>query len=388
MATFSGVGSDTHQGIFQSGPAIWRGVGMVVIWLLIVNCFALVAFNRLNVAPDNAFEWMAGGVIKQPAQSWKIVDIHNRWDSYWYLDIAEKGYYLRGEKDIANVVFFPLYPICIKMMAPLAGGNLVLSGWMVSCLFLILAAVMLIRLTLRFHPGIDPMLPLMFLLVYPTAFRLNAVYSESLFLFLSLGMVYYAREQKFMIAGIFAVLASATRIAGLFLCVLLLVEFIHTQGIKSLFSRRVWPLILAPSGTFGFFLYHWIAFGDFFLYLKIQSNWGRDFEFAASDYIVRNSPYLINMVSDMFFTALSIVVGILALKRLRISYGIYMLVSIGIALSTGTLLAVGRYSMMLFPIYFIAAAIGSEMGRRAWMLASTLFMALNIICFLNHYWVG
>ena len=388
MVTFSGVGGSKRQDVCQSNRAIWRGVGMVVIWLLIVNCFALVAFNRLNLAPDNAFDWMANGVIKQPAQSWKVVDIHNRWDSYWYLDIAEKGYYLRGENDIANVVFFPLYPLLIQAVAPLTGGNLVLSGWIVSSLFLVLTAAMLVRLTQRFHPEIDPVLPVMFLLVYPTAFRLNAVYSESLFLFLSLAMVYYAREQKFLIASIFAAFASATRIAGLFLCVLLLVEFIQSQGFKSLFSRRVWPLFLAPSGAFGFFLYHWIAFGDFFLYLKIQSNWGRDFEFTAADYVMRNSPYLINMINDLFFTALSVVVGILALKRLRISYGVYMLVSMGIALSTGTVLAVGRYSMMLFPIFLMAASIPSVTGRGAWMLTSTLLMALNIICFLNHYWVG
>ena len=388
MVTFSGVGGSTLQDVCQSNRAIWRGAGMVVIWLLIVNCFALVAFNRLNLAPDNAFEWMANGVIKQPAHNWRIVDIHNRWDSYWYLDIAEKGYYLRGEKDIANVVFFPLYPLLIQTVAPLAGGNLVLSGWIVSSLFLVLAAAMLVRLTQRFHPKIDPVLPVMFLLVYPTAFILNAVYSESLFLFLSLAMVYYAREQKFLIASIFAGFASATRIAGLFLCVLLLVEFIQSQGFKSLFSRRVWPLVLAPSGAFGFFLYHWIAFGDFFLYLKIQSNWGRDFEVTATDYVMRNSPYMINMVNDLFFTAMVIAIGILAMKRLRISYGIYMLVSMAIALSTGTFLAVARYSMTLFPIYLMAASIPSVTGRGAWILTSALLLALNIISFLNHYWVG
>jgi len=388
MVTFSGVGGSKLQSVCQSDRAIWHGVGMVVIWLLIVNCFALIAFNRLNLGQDTAFEWMANGVIKQPAQSWKIVDIHNRWDSYWYLDIAEKGYYLRGEKDIANVVFFPLYPLLIQAVAPMVGGNLILSGWIVSSIFLILASAMLVRLTQRFHPEIDPVLPVMFLLAYPTAFILNAVYSESLFLFLSLGMVYYAREQKFLIASIFAAFASATRIAGVFLCVLLLVEFIQSQGWKSLFGKRLLPLIIAPSGAVGFFLYHWIAFGDFFLYLRIQSNWGRDFEMTATDYVMRNSPYMINMFNDLLFTAMVIIIGFLAMKRLRISYGIYMLVSMAIALSTGTFLAVARYSMMLFPVYLMAASIRSVTGRGAWMLTSALLLALNIIGFLNHYWVG
>src|SRR3989339_1796101 len=137
MVTFSGVGGSRLQRLFQANPAMRRGVGMVVIWLIIVNGFALIAFNRLNLGPDNAFRWIARAGITPPARNWGIVDIHNRWDSYWYLDIAQKGYYLRGEKGIANVVFFPLYPFLIRMTAPLANGNPVLSGWMVSCFFLV-----------------------------------------------------------------------------------------------------------------------------------------------------------------------------------------------------------------------------------------------------------
>ncbi|MFH0725363.1 MAG: mannosyltransferase family protein [Pseudomonadota bacterium] len=376
------------QAIFSSTPEIRRAVTMALLWLVVVNGFGLIALNRLNLAPDKAFSWMTKDLIKPPPQNWDIINLHNRWDSYWYLDIAKNGYYLRGEKDIANIVFFPLYPLLMRMLAPLAGGNLVVSGWIVSSLFLVLATGMLVRLTQTHHPDIDPLLPVVFLLAYPTAFILNAVYSESLFLFLSLAVVYYARQQRFLLASVFAAFASATRIAGLFLCVLLLVEILQAYGFRSLFSRRVLPLALAPSGAVAFFSYHWIAFGDFFLYLKVEFNWGRDFEMAASDFVARNNAYLVNMANDLFFLAMGIVIGIVALRRLRISYGVYMLVSMGIALSSGTTLAVARYSMMLFPIYLFAASIGSITGRSAWLLSSVLLLALNIISFANHYWIG
>src|SRR3989339_937535 len=134
---FSSTGNSRPQGLFQFNPAVRRSAAMVVIWLLIVNGFALVPFNRLNLPPDTAFRCIARAGITPPAQSWEIVDIHNRWDSYWYLDIVKEGYYLRGEKGIANVVFFPLYPFLIRVTAPLANGNPVLSGWMVSCFFLV-----------------------------------------------------------------------------------------------------------------------------------------------------------------------------------------------------------------------------------------------------------
>jgi hypothetical protein len=369
-------------------PATRRALAMTVAWLVLVNLFAVMAFNRLNLAPDTAFEWMSAGAVRPVPQSWDVVDLHNRWDAYWYLTIAQGGYDLRGEKDISNVVFFPLYPLIVRMLSPVAGGNLVLAGWIASSLFLILAVGTLTRLTREFHPELDPVLPTLFLLAYPAAFFLNAVYSESLFLFLSLSMVFFALRRNFFLAGICAALASATRIAGVFLCVPLLVEFIQARGWRSLLTRQAWPLMLAPAGALVFFVYHWIAFDDFFLYLKVQRLYGRNFNIEDSDYTIRSNPDLINTAYDSAFVLATILMGFIALRRFRISYGIYMLVSLAVVLGSGTSLGIARYSMMLFPIYFIAAGIRSTVGRSAWLFGSALLLALNIICFVNHYWAG
>jgi len=369
-------------------PPIRRSLAMAAVWLVIVNLFALLAFNRLNLAPDTAFEWMSPTTVAPVQQNWDLIELHNRWDSYWYLDIARNGYYLRGEKDISDVVFFPLYPLLVRLAGPVAGGDLVLAGWMLSSLFLVLAVVMLTRLSQEFHPDIDPTLPAAFLLAYPAAFFLNAVYSESLFLFLSLATVFWALRRNFMIASIFAALASATRVAGVFLFVVLFIEFVQANGWRALLTRRVWPLAVAPLGALAFCLYHWIVFGDFFLYLKVQRCFGRDFEMEASDFWVRNNPDLANTVLDLAYTAVAILLGVVALRRFRLSYGVYMLVSLAIALSSGSVLGIARYSMVLFPIYFIAAGMRSPVGRGAWLLGSTLLLALDIIRFVNHYWTS
>ncbi|MBV5318569.1 MAG: hypothetical protein JZU50_12260 [Desulfobulbaceae bacterium] len=365
-----------------------RNLAMTAAWLVIINIFALLAFNRLNLAPDTAFEWMTPTAIGPVQQSWDLIALHSRWDSYWYLDIAQNGYYLRGPEDIANVVFFPLYPLLMRLVAPVAGGNLVLAGWMLSSLFLLLAVALLTRLCQQFHPDIDPHLPVAFLLVHPTAFFLNAVYSESLFLFLSLATVFWALRRNFMIASLWAALASATRVAGVFLFVVLLVEFIQANGWRALLTRRVWPLALAPLGALAFFLYHWAAFGDFFLYLKVQTFFGRDFSVDANALFIRNNPDLANTLLDFAYTGLAILFGIIALWRVRLSYGLYMLISLSIALSTGSFLAISRYSMVLFPIFIIGAGIRSPVGRSAWLFGSTLLLALDTIRFVNHYWTS
>jgi hypothetical protein len=373
--------------LFPEAP-VWRSLALFGAWLVIINIFALLAFNRLNLAPDTALEWMSAQSVTPVSKSWNPVEIHNRWDAYWYLDIAKNGYYLRGEKGLANVVFFPLYPLLMRWVAPLAGGDLVLAGWMVSSMFLMLAVVMLTRLTQRFHPGIDPVLPAAFLLAYPTAFYLNAVYSESLFLFLSLTMVYGALRRNFALAGVSAALASATRIAGVFLWVLLFIEFVQANGWRALFTRHVWPLAVAPLGALAFFVYHWIAFGDFFLYLRVQSFYGRDFDIESSFFDIRNNADLVHTMLEVFFTAAAIVFALIALLRLRFSYGAYMLVSLGVALSSGTTLGIPRYAMVLFPIHLIGAGLRSTVGRYAWLFSSALLLALNVIRFVNHYWAG
>jgi len=173
-----------------------------------------------------------------------------------------------------------------------------------------------------------------------------------------------------------------------FLLVPLIAEFVHACGWRGLMTRRAWPLALAPAGALAFFLYHWIAFGDFFLYLRVQSLYGRDFNFEAVDFAIRSNPDLVNTAYDLAFTAVTVFLGVTALRRLRLSYGLYMLVSLAVALSSGTDLGIARYSMVLFPIYFILAGIRSSVGRSACLFASTLLLALNIVCFVNHYWAG
>jgi hypothetical protein len=369
------------------GPFIRRNLVLAAIWLVIVNAFALMALNRLNLAPDTAMEWMHPEIYK-PQQSWNIVHLHNRWDAYWYLDIAKNGYYLRGERGLANVVFFPLYPLLIRAVGLLTAGNLELAGWVVSSVFLALALIVLTQLAREFHPQIEPLLPSVFLLVYPTAFFLNAIYSESLFMFLSLSMVLCARRHRFAWAGLWAALATATRVAGVFLLIILLIEFVKAHGARALFTRRAWPLAVAPLGILAFFGYHWFAFGDFLLYLKAQRLFGRNFETELADFTVRNSPDLVNTILDLSYTVLAVFTGVYALLRLRLSYGAYMLISLGVALASGTVLGIARYAMVLFPIYLIGAGLRSAVGRGAWLFASALMLALNIVRFVNHYWAG
>lgn len=371
----------------QSLLGAWTALGLVMAWLVVANLFALLAFNRFELPPDTALEWMSPQTVRPVTPDWDVIALHDRWDAYWYLDIARDGYYLRGD-DQANVVFFPLYPLLVRLAGHAVGGDLVLAGWLVSSLCLTLAAFVFVSLTREFHPAIDPVLPLVFLLAHPAAFFLNAVYSESLFLLLTLSMLLAARRGRFWLAGLFAALASATRVAGLFAAVLLAAEFIHAYGIRGLLTRRAFALALAPLGLLAFFLHHQIVFGDFFLFFDAQRKFGRDLAVTAADLGVRNAPGFVVRLLDYFFLATAAAAGLWALFRLRASYGLYVLVTLGVAVGSGSLLGAARYTMVLFPIHLAGAAVGSPALRFAWLFGSILLQALYILCFVNHYWTS
>lgn len=373
----------------------WREYKRVIViflfWWVIINIFSLLSLNRFNLKGDTAYNWIDPQKFLQN-QNWDFISLHARWDSFWYLNIAQNGYSLGDNPEgLYNIVFFPLYPLLIKLLSFLTAGNFVLSGWLLSSLFLLLTLFYFFKLVKEFHPEINPYLPIIFLLIFPTAFFLNAIYTESLFLFLSLAAFYYGLKKKFLPAGIFGFFASLTRATGILLFIPLIWEYLKNNRfkLKSVFELKILPIFLVPLGTFSFFLYHYLKFGNFFLFFKIQKNWGRAFftlEKGHFDFF--SHPAIVNFVLDVFFIVFALIMLYFVFRKLRTSYGLYMLLTIVVPLSTGTFMSIGRYILVLFPIYILLASTKNQYFQQAWAFISILFFALYTILFVNNYWAG
>jgi Gpi18-like mannosyltransferase len=361
-------------------------LGIVGMWLIAVNLFGLVALNRLNVAPDTAYPWI-DPVKTTQTQSWNLLDLHSRWDSNWYRGIAENGYAYQGPAQLSNIVFFPVYPLLARFISFFVGGNFLLAAWLLSIAALLGACIFLYKLVKENHPDIDPVAPIVFLLIFPTAFFFNAIYTESLFLFLSIAVFYYCFKGNFWLAGIFAFFAALTRVTGVLLFAPLLMEYYQSRKGR-LMSKDALALLLAPLGTALFFLYHYISLGDFFAFFKVEEAWGRAFQFNPEHFNVLTPAALANFSLDGFFVIVIIILILLVAKRLRISYAVYMALTIAAALSTGTFMSIGRYAAVLFPMYIFAASIKSQYTKYAWVFVSVLLLALNITLFVHFHWAG
>lgn len=362
-------------------------VGIVIAWLFIVNIFALLVLNRFNLKADTAYPWINSKDFSQN-QSWDLISLHSRWDSVWYLDIAQKGYQYKGAEKFSNIVFFPLYPGLIKLFSVITFNNAVLAGWIISTIALILACIILYKLIKEFHPAVDPYQAIIFLLIFPTAFFLNTVYTEALFLFFSLTTFYFALKKNFLLAGICGLTASLVRVSGVLLFFPIAWEYCEIFGWKKLFSPKFLSVLLIPLGTISFFLYHYLAFGDGLLFLKVESWWGRSFVFNKDHFNLFSNPAIVNFSLDLIFIVLTLIIVVLLFKKLRASYGLYVFSCLIFALSSGTMMSINRYILVLFPVYILTASLKNQLLKQALLIISALLLGMYITLYVNNYWAG
>jgi hypothetical protein len=316
-----------------------------------------------------------------------------RWDSVWYLAIAGGGY-----ADSARAAFFPLYPLVARIAgAPL--GSALIGGALASTALLGAALVVLHRLVSLDHSRAVARNAVLVTALFPMSFFFSAVYSESLFLALSLGAVYAARLDRWAWAGVLGALAATTRSAGVVLLVPLVLIYLWGTGPPRLGTRRplrpdvLW-LGLVPLGLAAFCVLLALEGLDAFAPFQAQDVWFRAFAgpfvgiwdgaVAAWDgarQLLSGSrtpvffapaggdPFLVARHNIELFAWLVLaapaIVG--ALRRLPVAYGAYLVAALALPLSYPVgpqpLMSLPRFLCVLFPL---AIWLALWMTGRAW----------------------
>jgi hypothetical protein len=194
-------------------PAVgdaWRALWStrLVVWAAGVAAVALA-----GVRAENATVYDRTGITRPFGEVGDaLVAPAARWDSVWFLEIAETGY------DEQRSAFFPLYPLLAKALGAVLDSPL-LGGLMVSVACLFAALVVLHRLVSLDHDREVAGLTVLLVAAFPGSLWMSAVYSEALFLLLSVVAVYGARTDRWLLAAIAAMFAASTRSIGVLLLV-------------------------------------------------------------------------------------------------------------------------------------------------------------------------
>jgi hypothetical protein len=194
------------------------------------------------------------------------------WDGAWYTEIATEGY---EERAPASTAFFPVFPMLVRVGAFLGGG---------APLWGILISLAATTFTLYFLYGISEKLfdvraakaATLVFAFFPSAFFLNAPFTEALFLAFSVG-AYWATyvRRDLLLAGLLGAFAAATRNSGVLLLMPLLYEWLRSR--REFGWRGVWEMALVPTGLLGYAASLWFRFGDPLIFAHAQSAyWGRE----------------------------------------------------------------------------------------------------------------
>ncbi|WP_162907021.1 mannosyltransferase family protein [Allorhizocola rhizosphaerae] len=279
------------------------------VWLT-----GLAAYTLVTAVSWLPFEELASKAGPPPESVDRLVAAWHRWDTVWYVIIADSGY----EYDQRSTAFFPLYPMLIRVMNPVLPGGTFEAALIVSILCCLAALVLVHRLTAEMLGPAHAQRVAYYLLAFPTGFYLIAAYNESLFIALAVASLYCMRRGHWWMAGLFAGFAGATRMAGVMLALAFVYEYLRQRGWRGI-RLNVLGLGLVPAGLGVFMFYCWRVLGDPLHFMESQKAWFR-YGFKAPwitvteviDLIGRTDPFfgpttirnIINLTAALGFLAL------------------------------------------------------------------------------------
>ena len=349
------------------------------VWLSLIG-------TRLPVLLLGALAVTLIGTVPAPTAEalWRVspnelVNLQARWDTDFYHQIATTGY--QWDRSVflhQNVVFFPLYPLLMRWGGVLLGGHPLLAGTIVSLAAFAGAMFLLYRLA-ALELGEDKAWPVILLVsTYPFALFYSVVYTESLFLLLTVGAFYAMRRRHLLLAALCGVAAGLARPNGFWLALPLL--WLAASAPSSAPDEATSPLpwwrdrrrvaavlaALAPlAGTAIFSAYLYGRFGDALAWMHGQAAWGMpllgrgpapDPVRTAEDLRVKVSEVLVYVgdIAAFFWAATSILP---VTRRLGIAYGLWIAVNIFPPVAAHLFISLGRFTAVLFPLFFWLALV-------------------------------
>jgi Mannosyltransferase (PIG-V) len=343
-------------------PRIGDGLLFCAVVFVAIRLFiSLLGVVFIHQSRPEQIQHVISPHTEQPATpGWhNLVDGTNRWDAPWFEKIAEHGY----RSDDESAAFFPGYPIVVGFVDRLLPIGVVGAALLVSNSAFFASLLVLYALTSSEFSEAIARRTVILLACFPASFFFLAPYSESLFLLGTLLAFWWARRDRWVLAGAAGFVAAATRNIGIAILPALALEAAGRPRERRHvgLARSMIPL-LAPI-TYA--VYWWVRIGEPLHPLLVQSVWGRGIRFPLAT--LGDGWYLGVMgvgsgTRGLYWTGDFIVVAILLAsfglgwRFLRGPYllyaGIGVLAPLTFTLPARPLVSVPRYTVVLFPLFW------------------------------------
>jgi hypothetical protein len=270
-------------------------------------------------------------------------------------------------------------------------GDVYLGGIVVSWTAFVLAMIGLYYLARLDVPARRAERAVLLITIFPFAFFFGVVYTESLFLLLTVASFYAFRTRRWVWGGLAGAVATATRVNGI-----LMLPALAWIAWRTAVDRRdrilaAGGLVLVPLGVGLYSLYVYSLSGDPLEWVASIQRWGyypggapwlapfrlvrvlvtHPYAFLAGE---RMAPYdTLNGIAGLAFAASVPFVW----RRFGAAYGMLMAANLWLPLSSGQYEGWGRYCSLLFPCFIW---LGSLRSRAVFMWLVVLFAMLYTLC--------
>src|SRR5215217_2301150 len=374
--------------VFVSSRIFFLGVGTLAVTML-----------------PNLEPWIP---LWTPVGFWKY---WANWDGAWYVTIATEGY---GSPE--GTAFFPFYPLIVYVGTFLGIGP-ALSGVLVSLVAALFALYFLYRIAEKYWNLKVARAAVLTFAYFPTAFFLNAAYTEALFVALAAGAVWAAYVRRdLLLAGVLGALAAATRNFGLLLLIPLGYEWLTNRG--EFGWRRLWQIALVPMGLLGYMIFLQSRFEDpLSFYHQLGPTWGRaltplthtmenawvtageglHYFLDPAALFLGTSPhpaFLAANTTNLAFFVLLLVLLAIGFTILPLGLWTYALVVTLLPVLTPTeafpLVSLPRYMLSAFPLFLVLGYLlsRSRPALYVWLVVSASIGAALTSMFVTWRWVA
>ncbi|MCR5608545.1 MAG: glycosyltransferase family 39 protein [Lachnospiraceae bacterium] len=326
-----------------------------------------------------------------------------KWDANNYIRIATLGYKGYQENGMyTTLVFFPLYAWIMRGFN-LLFNNIELAALVVSTLCYCIGCGFLYKV-LTSEYGLDvAKKTIMYLSLFPFSFFLGSMMPEAAFFMILAMEMYFIKEHKWVATGIVGILAALTRMQGILVIVLALVEwfsyrkpFQNRKGIVKNIFTEILPIFCTGIGSLIYLLINYKVTGDPFKFLEYQKAiWNQEAQwFGKTVSQLYDKTFSADNIGftrvtiwapEFFIFIIFLALIVYGVGKVHDKYMIFMLAYLIMNYLPAWLLSAGRYMTVAIPA-FIVMAVFSEKYKKAheWIIVcNTLLFCMYLYGFLT-----
>lgn len=214
------------------------------------------------------------------------------------------------------------------------------------------------------------------------------------YLFLNLSI----QLKNFFLSGFLSSLAELIFWTFILIFFLTILEFILKNiNFKKIITKPTFILLLSILPLFLYMYFQKVMYNSPFTFLTNEYLWHRSetlpwepvigyfTHLKAVNFLQIGNPA--RTLTEFLFFIISLVGLIFSLYKLRASYTLFFLLAFITPLFSGTLIAIQRYILVIFPLFILFALIKNEYLQKSLIFFSGFLLAIYAVLFIGSFWV-